>query len=304
MYRRHFMKLSALSSLSGMHWLSIDLRAGSTGTQRQGHRYHLRYAPRLDFLREELSIDQRLELFAEHGFDATEYNGLLRHPMAEVEKMRKKLDSLGMQMGIFVANPGGWTTAGLCHPSQRDNFLGEIRKAVGYHRVIGNNFCTVLTGPVRSQLSRNQQRQNVIEGLKRAADILESTELTIVIEPLNELVNHPGYFLVYSEEAAQIMAAVDSPHVKILFDAYHQQISEGNLIANIREYQQYIGYYQVGDVPGRKEPGTGEVNWKNVFKAIHGTGYRGIVGMEHGLSQPGHAGLMKCFEEYRQADSW
>ena len=153
-------------------------------------------------------------------------------------------------------------------------------------------------------MSRAQQQQNVIEGLRRAAELLENTELTLVVEPLNVLVNHPGYFLVHSEEAAQIMEAVNSPHVKILFDIYHQQISEGNLIGNIREYYPYIDYFQVGDVPGRQEPGTGEVNWRNVFRAIYELGYRGIVGMEHGLSQPGRAGLLKCFQEYRQADRW
>jgi hydroxypyruvate isomerase len=100
------------------------------------------------------------------------------------------------------------------------------------------------------------------------------------------------------------MSAVGSSHVKILFDIYHQQISEGNLINNIRAYWDFIGYFQVGDVPGRNEPGTGEINYRNVFKAIYDKGYRGILGMEHGLSVPGKEGLLKCFEEYKRADTW
>jgi hydroxypyruvate isomerase len=218
--------------------------------------------------------------------------------------MKKKLDSLGMEMGIFVANPAGWNKAGLVDPQQRDAFLSQLRQAIDYHKVIGNRFCTVITGPAVPGWPRGQQRINVIEALRRAAELLEKTNLTIVIEPLNELVDHAGYFLVHSDEAAEIMAAVDSPHVKILFDIYHQQISEGNLINNIRRYYPYIGYFQIGDVPGRNEPGTGEVNWRNVFKAIHALGYQGILGMEHGLSQPGMAGLLKCFEEYKKADTW
>ncbi len=294
------------------NWIRTALAAGgaaawgevSSNPARAASKYHLRYAPRLDFLRREKTIPQRLEIFARHGFDATEYNGLMRHPLPEVEGIRKKLDSLGMEMGIFVANPGGWRTAGLVDPKQHEAFLGEIHKAVEYHKVIGNRFCTVITGPAIVGVPRGMQRIHVIEGLRRAAEILEKTNLMIVVEPLNEWVNHAGYFLVRSDEAAEVMAAVDSSHVRILFDIYHQQISEGNLINNIRNHYEYIGYFQVGDVPGRKEPGTGEVNWRNVFKAVYDLGFKGIVGMEHGLSVPGMEGLLKCFEEYRKADSW
>lgn len=149
----------------------------------------------------------------------------------------------------------------------------------------------------------DHRRIPVATPYRRAADLLEKTELTIVIEPLNPI-NHAGYFLALSDEAAEIMAAVGSNHVKILFDIYHQQISEGNLINNIRAYWDFIGYFQVGDVPGRNEPGTGEINYRNVFKAIYDKGYRGILGMEHGLSVPGKEGLLKCFEEYKKADTW
>ena len=298
MKRREFMKTVTMAG--GAAALSL----GDTRPATAAGKYHLRYAPRLDFLSRELTIPQRLELFAEHGFDATEYNGLTNHSIQEVEEIRKKMDSLGMGLGIFVANPAGWNKAGLVDPKQRGAFVEQLNKAVEYHQVIGNHFATVITGPEISGAPRGDQRRNVIEGLKQAADILEKTDLTIVVEPLNHLVDHAGYFLVHSDEAAEIMAAVGSSHVKILFDMYHQQVSEGNLINNIRRYYEFIGYFQVGDVPGRNEPGTGEVNWRNVFKAIHELGYEGIIGMEHGLSQPGMAGLLRCFEEYKKADSW
>jgi hydroxypyruvate isomerase len=299
MQRRAFID-SAIAAASG---LVLRPLAGSATVEAAG-KYRLRYAPRLDFLRDELTIPQRLEVFAKHGFDATEYNGLMSHPLGEVEEMRKTLDSLGMEMGIFVANPGGWKAAGLVDPAHRDAFVGELKKALEYHQVIGNRWCTIITGPERPGWPRGQQRIHVIDGLRKAAEILEPTQLTVVLEPLNLWVDHAGYYLVNSDEAAEVMHAVGSAHVKILFDIYHQQISEGNLVNNIRRYWDYIGYFQVGDVPGRKEPGTGEVNWRNVFKAIHEKGYKGILGMEHGLSQPGMAGLLKCFEEYRQADAW
>jgi len=297
MQRRRFVE-SALGAIG-----ALALPAALAREARAAGRYKLRYAPRLDFLRDELSIPQRLELFAQHGFDATEYNGLTSLPLAEVEQMRKKLDSLGMEMGIFVANPGGWKTAGLVDAAQRENFLAEVRKAIDYHKVIANHSVTTLTGPALPGVSRSTQRRSAIEGLKRAADLLAPTSLALVIEPLNHI-DHPGFFMTHSDELAEIIATVGSPNVRMLFDLYHLQITEGNLINNLRAYKDYIGYYQTGDVPGRKEPGTGEVNYRNVFKAIHETGYRGIIGMEHGLSLPGMDGLLKCFEEYRKADTW
>ncbi len=304
MKRREFLRSSVGTSLSALGAGELA-RAVSLGDGERGKGgLHLKYAPRLGFLADELSIPQRLEKFSRHGFFAIEYNGLMNHPKAEVGRIRKKLDSLGMEMGIFVANPNGWKTAGLCDPAERSNFLADLRQAVEYHGIIGNHFCTVITGNEKPGIPRGRQKQNVIDGLKAAAEVLEPTGLTIVVEPLNVLVNHAGYFLVHSEEAAEIMEAVGSDKVKILFDIYHQQISEGNLVNNIKRHLPYIGYFQVGDVPGRKEPGTGEVNWKNVFKAIYDTGYRGILGMEHGLSVPGEKGLLKCFAEYRRADNW
>jgi hydroxypyruvate isomerase len=275
-------------------------------TEQEGavkRKYKLRYAPHLSILAKELTIPQRLELIAEHGFDATEYNGLLNHPLNEVEEIRKKMDSLGIEMGIFVANPGGWSKAGLVDPKQRDNFMAEIKKTIEYHKVIGNKSVTTLTGPALPGVSRSAQRRSAIEGLKRAAELLEKTDLALVVEPLNHI-DHPGFFMTHSDELAEIIAAVNSKNARMLFDLYHLQITEGNLINNFRAHVDLIGYVQTGDVPGRKEPGTGEVNYRNVFKAIYDAGYRGIIGMEHGTSLPGREGVLKMFDAYRQADNW
>jgi len=278
-------------------------RSAAAQAKKVQRPYRLRYAPHLNILDKELTIAQRLELIAEHGFDATEYNGLLNHPLSEVAEIRRKLDDLGIEMGIFVANPGGWRTAGLVDPKQRDAFLEEIKKTVEYHKVIGNHSVTTLTGPALPGVSRSTQRRNVIEGLKRSTDLLDRTELALTIEPLNPI-DHPGFFMVHSDELAEIIAAVDNPHVRMLFDFYHLQISEGNLINNFRAYFDLIGYVQLGDVPGRKEPGTGEINHRNVFKAVYERGYRGILGMEHGRSLPGMPGVLKMFEAYKEADKW
>ncbi len=298
MERRRFITTTLLASGAVALGLSPNRFA-----QTKPGKYHLRYAPHLTILNKELTIPQRLDLIAEHGFDATEYNGLLNHPLNEVEEIRKKLDSLRIEMGIFVANPGGWKTAGLVDPKQRDAFLQEIKKTIEYHKVIGNHSVTTLTGPAMPGVSRSSQRRSAIEGLKRAAELLEKTELALVVEPLNHI-DHPGFFMTHSDELAEIIAAVNSKHARMLFDLYHLQITEGNLINNFRAYVDLVGYIQTGDVPGRKEPGTGEVNYRNVLKAIYDAGYRGIIGLEHGTSIAGREGVLKMFEAYKKADAW
>ena len=120
--------------------------------------------------------------------------------------------------------------------------------------------------------------------------MLEPHGLVMVLEPLNWYADHGGVLLRYADQAYAICKAVDSPSCKILFDIYHQQITEGNLIPNIDLAWDEIAYFQAGDNPGRKEPGTGEINYKNVFKHLHDKGFKGVVGMEHGLSMPGKEG--------------
>ena len=269
-----------------------------------GTNYHLRYAPRIGWLNE-LPISEQLELYAAHGFRAFEYNGLPhQHSLEAAAQFRKKMDELEMEMGVFVVNSGGWKGDALCDKKFHEGFLKDVEKAVEYHQLMRNGWATVTTGLAVSNLAPEQQTEAVVEGLKRAADIISQTDLVLVLEPLNVLVSHPGYFVVTSDHAAEIIDGVSSPQVKILFDIFHQQIPEGNLINNIEKNWDRIAYFQVGDVPGRKEPGTGEINYRNIFKAIHAKGYQGLLGMEHGLSVPGMAGVKKCFDEYRKADDW
>jgi len=199
-------------------------------------------------------------------------------------------------------NNGGWKGDAMVDKPFHEGFLKDVRRAVEIHNIIGNECATVTSGLGKPGMSMEAQTKNCIEVLKRAAGIVEKTKMVLVLEPLNIRVDHAGYFVVFSDHGREIIESVHHPNVRLLFDMYHQQISEGNLIAHIRKHGDWIGYFQVGDVPGRKEPGTGEVNWRNVFRAIHEKGFRGILGMEHGLSVPGEPGMKKCFEAYREAD--
>ena len=162
---------------------------------------------------------------------------------------------------------------------------------------------TVVPGHKDLRLNLSYQESNVIDTLKFACDILEKHNLVMVLEPLN-FRDHPGLFLTESPQAYRICKAVNSKSCKILFDIYHQQIQEGNLIPNIEKCWSEIEYFQIGDNPGRKEPTTGEINYKNVFKYIHQKGYKGILGMEHGNSISGIPGEKKLITSYREVDNF
>jgi len=269
------------------------------------HEWKLRYAPKMSMLGDEASVQVHMELYHDYGFRAFEYNRLYtNHTLEESETLRKRMDDLDMEMGVFVVNSQGWKGDALVDKKFHAGFLADVEKSIEYHKVMRNKWCTVTTGLSVDYMSIERQTANVIDGIKRAVDMIQGLDLTLVLEPLNVLVNHPGYHVVTSEHAARIVDGVGSDQFKILFDIYHQQISEGNLINNIEKHWDRIGYFQAGDVPGRKEPGTGEIRYSQVFRRIYELGYQGVVGMEHGLSQPGRAGLDRCFEEYRKADSW
>jgi hydroxypyruvate isomerase len=145
------------------------------------------------------------------------------------------------------------------------------------------------------------QTANVIEFLRRGAEILEPSGLVMVLEPLSDT---PDLFLRYSDQTYAICKAVNSPSCKILFDMYHMQRNEGNIIPNMNRAWDEIAYLQIGDNPGRKEPGTGEMNYHNIFKHVHSKGYKGVLGMEHGNAAPGKEGELALIKAYREADSF
>ena len=125
----------------------------------------------------------------------------------------------------------------------------------------------------------------------------------MVLEPLN-FRDHPGLFLTKSPQAYEICKAVNSPSCKILFDIYHQQIQEGNLLPNIEACWDEIDYFQIGDNPGRNELSTGEINYKNIFKYIYNKGFKGILGMEHGNSNPNKIGEKSVIDSYKKSDNF
>ena len=246
------------------------------------------------------SILDQIKFISDQGFTAFEDNDMRLRPIAEQEAIGKLLDNLGMTMGVFVAHKIYWNIPNLASGSDeyRAEFLTDIHNAVEVAKRVNAKWMTVVPGYVDLKKNDGFQTANVIESLKQASAILEPHGLIMVLEPLN-FRDHPGMFLKYASQTYEICKAVNSPSCKILFDIYHQQIQEGNLIPNIETCWDEIAYFQVGDNPGRKEPTTGEINFKNVFKYIYDKGFNGIVGMEHGNSIAGKEGELAVIEAYK-----
>ncbi len=269
--------------------------------------FRLDYAPHFGMFREHGGgdIDGELAFMADQGFRAIEDNGMRGRPVAEQERIRKGLDKHGMTMGVFVTHADfGKVTFASSSKGVREAILKDVTESVEVAKRVGAKWTTVVPGRYDQRLEWDYQTANVIENLRFASEIMEKAGVVMVLEPLNPFRDHPGLFLTKIPQAFLICRAVNSPSCKILFDLYHQQITEGNIIPNIEKSWSETAYFQTGDNPGRNEPGTGEMNYKNIFKKIHELGFKGVIGMEHGNSEGGKAGETKVIEAYRAADAF
>lgn len=270
-------------------------------------KFKLQYAPHFGMFKAHAGEDliDQLKFMAEQGFTALEDNGMMGRPVEVQEKIAATMARLNMRMGVFVASAEfGKKDFVTNDPAIRDELLKKMRAAVETAKRVNATWCTVVPGRFDERLEWDYQTANAIENLKRCAEVCEPAGLIMVLEPLNAWRDHPGLFLTKIPQAYQICRAVGSPSCKILDDLYHQQITEGNLIPNIDLAWEEIAYFQVGDNPGRKEPTTGEINYRNVFKHIHNKGYQGIIGMEHGNSKPGREGERAVIDAYLWCDDF
>lgn len=304
MERRNFLKKTALASsalsLSGS-LLSFDSESRTVPP----HNFNLKYAPHIGMFKHHAGEDpiDQLNFMADQGFTAFEDNTMRKRDLALQEKMAKTMQNRGMKMGVFVAVflKEGDVASG--DPKKREEFLSYCRQSVDVAKRVNAKWMTVVPGKLAPKINRGYQTANVIETLKQASAIFEPHNLTMVLEPLN-FFNHPGCFLTESPQAYEICKVVDSPSCKILFDIYHQQIQEGNLIPNMEACWDEIAYIQLGDNPGRTEPTSGEINFKNVLKFIHSKGYDGVLGMEHKNSRPGKEGEQAVIDAYKEVDNF
>lgn len=248
-------------------------------------------------------IDQ-IKWAHDQGFRSIEDNGMMDRTPEMQSRIGDTLAKLGMQMGVFVITTNRWHwSLSLTTGKQefKDIIVRDCRTALEVAKRCHATWMTVVPGNFDRSLPLDIQTANVIDALRRGAEVLEKENKVMVLEPLSD---NPDLFLRHSAQTYMICKAVNSASCKILFDCYHMQRNEGNLIANIDKCWSEIGYFQIGDNPGRKEPTTGEVNYKNVFKHIYNKGYRGIMGMEHGNAKPGKEGELALIKAYRESDSF
>ncbi len=306
MKRRNFIQKTALTT--GAITMGGAFSYAQTAAKKEMiHSFNLKYAPHLGMFKNLAGDDpiDQLNFMADQGFTAFEDNGMKARDTAVQEKMAKTMEKRGMEMGVFVAHKIYWKEPNLASGdnAKRTEFLEDIRASVEVAKRVNAKWMTVVPGHVDLRLHKGYQTANVVESLKQASAILESHNLTMVLEPLN-FKNHPGLFLTESPQAYEICKAVDSPSCKILFDIYHQQIQEGNLIPNMEASWDEIAYIQIGDNPGRNEPTTGEINYNNVFKFIHSKKFNGVLGMEHGNSRPDKEGEQAVIDAYKKVDNF
>jgi len=217
-----------------------------------------------------------LEKIKEHGFHGLEYYGWWDLDLAKIAKEQERI-------GVGISG----TCAryfNLVDASLREQYIDGIKQTIEACKILNVKSIITQTGNEMPGVPREVQRANMVETLKQVAPLCEQAGVVLEVEPLNGLVDHVGHFLQRSDESVDVIDQVDSPHVKLVFDVYHQQITEGNVIRNATNYIGRINHYHIADNPGRKQPGTGELNYVNILQAIRNTGFDGFVGLECGYT--------------------
>ena len=308
MKRRSFIRNSLVAGVSA--WSVSPLAAAYrvrsfTDPRKNEAHFNMNYAPH-DGMFSNLAgkdiIDQ-INFMADTGFTAFEDNGMMGRSSEIQEKIGNALAKNGMTMGVFVVDGGdNWKTS-LTTGKQEfiDTFISTCKKAVDVAKRCHAKWMTVVPGYFDREKEIGIQTANVIEAYRAGAEIFEPHGLIMVMEMLSD---NPDLFLRSSQQGYAICKAVDSPSCKMLYDIYHMQRNEGDLIKHIDNAWDEIGYFQIGDNPGRKEPSTGEINYRNIFKHLHEKGYKGVLGMEHGISGAGKEGEERLIAAYREADNF
>jgi len=280
---------------------------GGPASAQNAPRFSLGYAPHEGSFRSRGDRLEQIAYAADQGFAAWEDNEAAGRPVAEQEAMARALRQRGMRMGVFVASMPKWgemrPLLGGNDDADREAFLADIRGSVDVAKRLDAKWMTVVPGFLDRKLPVEIQTARVIDTMRRAAEIVEPHGFVMVMEPLNTFTDHPGVFLQSIPQGYAVAKAVDSPAVKVLADLYHEQIQAGNLIRSLETCWDEIAYIQFGDNPGRKEPGTGEINYRNIVRWLRARNFGGVIGMEHGNSVEGRAGEDRLVAAYREIDA-
>ncbi|WP_343519545.1 TIM barrel protein [Sphingomonas sp.] len=280
--------------------------AGAAGPSNAA-RFSLGYAPHEGSFKSRGNRLEQIAYAADQGFTAWEDNEAAGRPLEEQVAMARALQQRGMTMGVFVAGMPRWgemrPLLGGDDQADRERFLADIRASVDVAKRLSAKWMTVVPGFLDRRVPIEIQTGRIIDTMRRAAEIMEPHGLVMVMEPLNTIANHPGVFLQTIPQGFAVAKGANSPAVKVLADLYHEQIQAGNLIKTMETCWDEIGYIQFGDNPGRKEPGTGEINYRNIVRWLRAKQFAGVIGMEHGNSIEGRAGEERLVAAYREIDA-
>jgi hydroxypyruvate isomerase len=275
MGRRSF--LGAAAATAGGPLLRSQSAADAVSeqdTKTLGRGEHTKFSLNIEMWWTKLPLLERIDRAADLGFPAVEF----------WEWREKDIDAIASKTqarGIEVSNITGWGfTPGLNNPVNHDRFVAEIEAGCQVAKKLNAPLMTVVGGDDQPGMTQDEMHRHIITGLRRAAPIAERHQVMLALESMNIRVDHKGHCLYGSPPAVRICREVDSPFVKINWDFYHMQISEGDLCGRLREGWEQVGYLQLADHPGRNEPGTGEIHYNRVLREAYELGYRGYVGLE------------------------
>src|SRR4051812_22016838 len=247
------------------------------------------------------SFEEKLQIAAKAGIQSVELvDEHIRWTDEEIRSMKKLAVSLGLGMDTIIATPSwGSRPVSMVNPDQRDNFLKDVEQSIVFAKKLEIPQIILMSGNEIPGKTHDEQYASLLEGTKRAGDLAAKANLTLIVEPLNAKVNHKGFFLTTCVEGLKMMKDVDNPHVKLLFDIYHEQVQIGNVIRTLTDAAPHVAVFHIADNPGRNDPGTGEMNYANIYKAIQKTGYSGYICMEYLPVADPVASLKKAVDEMR-----
>jgi len=264
----------ALGAVAAMAGLASSAQAQSRNQPEKLPEKLSGYAVNLDTWFKQVPFEQRFPLAKQHGFKFIEFWSVDRGNGTKASTIRSWCDANGLSITQFAP---AWPNFG--DPGKHGELLKVTETAIADAKTLGTTQFTVTGHSLIDGMSREAQLAGYQSGLMRMAPLLEAANVTALVEPFNR-VNHLNHLLNGSQPGLPMVRAVNSPRVKLLWDFYHMQLEDGDLIEKFTAGFDQVAHVQIGDVPGRHQPGTGEINHVNLLKAVRAAGFRGQIGLE------------------------
>lgn len=244
--------------------------------------------------------EERLEIVARAGIQSVELVG--EHLTMDVAAFQKRARSLRLGIDTISSTPNwGRQKLNMVDPGLRPALLQEVESNLKIAQRMEVPLALLMSGNAIAGKSFEEQFASTVEGAKRCGDLAAKYGVTLIVEPLNTKVNHAGYFLSNCVDGLRLMKEADHDHVRLLFDLYHEQVERGNVIRTALAAMPYVKVFHVADNPGRNEPGTGEMAYANIYRAISKAGYEGYMTMEYLPTKEPVASLQQAVTEMRAA---